>query len=120
MIDLHPDQLRTFADELAARDPQFLRICSANAHDGQGVYECRLGVGTVSHRAFTFEDDRVLTPWFDAEARERLGGAPDAYAPGLAAMRAAATPDSFEAQYKARRLAALKAEYAKWAAERQS
>ena len=45
---------------------------------------------------------------------------PDVYGPGLARLRAASsTPESrFEEQYKAERLAALKAEYARWEGKR--
>jgi hypothetical protein len=101
------DEQRAWTVELGRRDPQFLRIISANADEGQGEYEMRsTTTGKVLKRVFTFEGVRILTPNFakpgNAVTTAEGFAPPDPYQREIAQLKAAEATDlsRFEDAYK--------------------
>jgi hypothetical protein len=118
--DISVDLQRAFERELGRRTGSAVRITATNVNSGLGTYVTAAG----AKRPFTFSGDTITTPVFAPPVnRDRTDPHEtvsfDPYRKALAEMRAAAATDAstFEDGYKADRLRALDAEYARRDAE---
>jgi len=121
---LSAEQRTNWERELGRRVGATATILSVNDNLGTGTFETTLTGGHTARKPFTFSGTTITTPTFapSVNAGGRKKGqeatatpAPDPYAKDIAALRAASehrTPEqTFEAEYKVTRFAALAAEH---------